>query len=91
MEKLHNVYSSSHVITLIKPRKMLLVGYLVCMQVVRNVYKIFVTKLEEKSSVATRGRRWEDSIKIDLGYESVSKSFRTESITKYTLTFGIPS
>jgi hypothetical protein len=31
----------------------------------------------------------ESKFMFEFNYEGVSKSFRTESITKYTLTFGI--
>jgi hypothetical protein len=35
----------------------------------RNVYKIFVGKSEEKRPLGRRRRRWEENIRIDLGEE----------------------
>jgi hypothetical protein len=59
-EELHNFYSSSNIISVIKSRKMRWAGHIACMEELRNAYKIFVVKLEEKRPVARPRHRWED-------------------------------
>jgi hypothetical protein len=43
-EELHNTYSSSHVIRLIKSRRMKLVGHKIRMRETRNAYRVWMGK-----------------------------------------------
>jgi hypothetical protein len=52
---------------------------------IRTIPTIF-TPVVRAQSPATQ---WASGVRIPVIYACVSKSFRTESITKYTLTFGI--
>jgi hypothetical protein len=49
-EELHNLYASSNIIRVIKPRRMKWVGYVACMEEIRNAYNIFVGKHEWERS-----------------------------------------
>ena len=54
------------VVKLIKSGMLRLAGYVVRMQVIRNVYEIFVGKPEWKRRVGTPRYRWWDNTKMDL-------------------------
>jgi hypothetical protein len=55
-DKLHNLYSSSNIIRMIKSGSMRWVGHVACMGVMRNVHKILVGKPERRHRY-----RWEGS------------------------------
>jgi hypothetical protein len=55
-EELHNVYSSLNINRMIRARMMKRVGYVACMQEIRNVYRISVRKAERTM------HRWECNI-----------------------------
>jgi hypothetical protein len=47
-EELHNLYSSSNIIRIIKLRTLRWEGYVACMVEMRNAYTILISKSEEK-------------------------------------------
>jgi hypothetical protein len=65
-EELHNLYSSPHIIRMIKSRRMRWAGYVARMVAGRNAYRILVGKSEGKRPQGRLRRRWVDSIKTDL-------------------------
>jgi hypothetical protein len=65
-EELHNLYSSSNIIRLIKSRRMRWAGHVARMGEERNVYKALMGKPEGKRPLGRPRRRWEDGIRMDL-------------------------
>jgi hypothetical protein len=65
-EKLHNLYSSSNIIRMIKPRRVRWAGYVARVGEKRNAYRILVGKPERNRPLARARRRWVDNIKMDL-------------------------
>jgi hypothetical protein len=65
-EELHNLYSSSGIIRIIKSRKMRWAGHMARMGAKRNVYMLLVGKPEGKRPPGRPRRRWIDNIKVDL-------------------------
>jgi hypothetical protein len=65
-EELHNLYSSSNTIRMIKSRRMRWAGHVARMGETRNVYRILVGKPEGKSPLGRPRRAWANNIKIDL-------------------------
>jgi len=65
-EGLHNLYTSTNIIELIKSRRMGLAVHVACLGDTRNVYKYFVGKTEMKTPLRRPQRRWEDNIIMDL-------------------------
>jgi hypothetical protein len=63
-EELHNLYSSSSIIRIIKSRTMRWAGHVTRMGEKRNVYRLLVGK--GKRPLGRPGRRWIDNIKMDL-------------------------
>jgi hypothetical protein len=61
-KELHNLYSLSNIIRMIRPRKM----RWACTGEKRNVYRILVGKPEGKRPLGRLRCRWEDNIKFDL-------------------------
>jgi hypothetical protein len=51
-EELHNLYSSTNIIRMIKLREIRWVGHVACMRVMRNAYKILVGKPKRKRLTA---------------------------------------
>jgi hypothetical protein len=64
--ELHNLYSSSNIVRVIKSRKVRLAGHVACMGEGRGVNRVLVGKPEGKRPPATPRRKWEDNIKMDL-------------------------
>jgi hypothetical protein len=69
--KLHNeehndLYASPNIFRVIKSRKLIWVGHVVCMVERRCVYRVLVGKPEGKRTPGRPRRRWEDNIKMDL-------------------------
>jgi hypothetical protein len=64
--ELHNLYSSSDIITQIKSRRMRWVGYMACMGEGRRVYGVLVGKPEGNRPLVRPRRRKEDGIRMDL-------------------------
>jgi hypothetical protein len=65
-EELHNLYSSSSIIRIIKSRRMILAGHVARMREKRNVYWLLVGKTEVKRLLGRPRRRWIDNIKMDV-------------------------
>jgi hypothetical protein len=65
-EELHNLYSSSSIIRIIKSRRMRWAGHVAWMGEKRNVNRFLVGKPEGKRPLGRPRCRWMDSIKMDL-------------------------
>jgi hypothetical protein len=65
-EELHNLYSSSSIIRIIKSRRMRWVGHVARMREKRHAYRLLVGKPEGKRPLGRPRYRWIDNIKIDL-------------------------
>jgi hypothetical protein len=65
-EELHNLCSSSSIITIIKSRRMRWAGHVARMGEKRNVYMLLVGRPEGKRLLGRPRRRWMDNIKMDL-------------------------
>jgi hypothetical protein len=64
--ELHDLYSSSSIIRIIKSRRMIWAGHLARMGKKRNVYKLLVGKPEGKRPLGRPRRRWLDNIRMGL-------------------------
>jgi hypothetical protein len=65
-EKLHDLYASPNIITMIKSRRISWVGHVACMGEMRNSYKILVRKSEGKRPLERPRHTGEGSIGMDL-------------------------
>jgi hypothetical protein len=65
-DELHNLYSSSNIVRVIKSRRMRWAGHVACMGEGRGVYRVLVGRPEGKRLLGKPRRRWEDNIKMDL-------------------------
>jgi hypothetical protein len=65
-EQLHDLYSSLHIIRIIKSRKMRWAGYVARMGEKRNVYRLLIGKPEGKKPLGRSRCRWINNIKMDL-------------------------
>jgi hypothetical protein len=66
-EELHNLYSSSSIIRMFKPRRLRCARHIRCVVEKTNAYKmILLGKPGGKRPLERPKRRWEDKIKIDL-------------------------
>jgi len=65
-EELNGLYSSPNIVLVIKWRRMRWVGHVARMEDSRGVFRALVGKPERKRPFGRPGRRWEDSIKMDL-------------------------
>jgi len=77
---------SSNVITMPKPRRMKLAGYVPCMGKIRNAYNILVGKHLGKITLGKPRHRWEDNLRMDLrdgGWESVEWIHLTQDRDKW--------
>jgi hypothetical protein len=66
-EELHDLYSSSSIIRIIKSRKMRWAGHVAQMGEKRNAYRLLVGKPEGKRPLGRPRRRWVNNIRMDLG------------------------
>jgi hypothetical protein len=64
-EEIHSLYSAPNIIRIMKSRRMIWAGHVVCIGRVRNVYDILVGKPEGKIPLGRPRHRW-DNIKMDL-------------------------
>jgi hypothetical protein len=71
IEELHNLYSSSSIIRMMKSRRMRWAADLARMGEKRNAYGILVGKPEGKRPLGRPRRSLVDNIKMDLRYEGV--------------------
>jgi hypothetical protein len=65
-EGIHDLYSSSTVVQVIKSRRMRWMGHVACMGEGRGMYRVFVRKSEGKRPLEIPRHRWEDNIKMDF-------------------------
>jgi hypothetical protein len=65
-DELHNTYSSSNIVRVIKSRRMRWVAHVARMGEGRVVYRVLVGRPEGKRPLGRPRRRWEDSIKMNL-------------------------
>jgi hypothetical protein len=65
-EQLHDLYSSTRIIRIIKSRRMLWAGHMAGMGAKRNVYRLLVGKPERKRPLGRPRSRWMYSIKMDI-------------------------
>jgi hypothetical protein len=66
-KKLHDLYSSTSIIRMIKSRRMRWAGHVSRMGEKRNAYRLLVGKPEGKRPLERPRRRWVDNIRMDLG------------------------
>jgi hypothetical protein len=66
-DELHDLHSSPSIITIMKARRMRLVGHLARMGEKRNVYRLLVRKPEGSRPLGRPRRRWLYNIRMDLG------------------------
>jgi hypothetical protein len=66
-DELHDLYSSSNTVRVIKSRRMRWAGHVARMGEGRGAYRVLVGRPEGKSPLGRPRRRWEDNIKMDLG------------------------
>jgi hypothetical protein len=65
-DELHSLYSSPHIVRVIKSRRMRWTGHVARMGEGRGVYRVLVGRPEGTRPLGGPGRRWEDNIKMDL-------------------------
>jgi len=64
--KLHSLYSSPNIVSVIKSRRMRWAGHVACIGEGSGAYRVFVGWPEGKRLLERHRRRWEDNIKMDL-------------------------
>jgi hypothetical protein len=65
-DELHSLYSSPHIVRVIKSRRIRWAGHVTSMGEGRGVYRVLVGGPEGKRPLGRPRRRWEDNIKIEL-------------------------
>jgi hypothetical protein len=65
-EELHDLYSSSNIVRVIKSRRMRWAGHVARRGEGRGVYRVLVGRPEGERSLGRPRRRWEDNIKPDF-------------------------
>jgi hypothetical protein len=65
-DELHNLYSSSNTVRVVKSRRMRWAGHVARMGEDRGLYRDLVGRPEGKRPLGRPRRRWEDNIKLDL-------------------------
>jgi transcription termination factor 2 len=65
-EELHDLYSLSNIVRLIKSRRMKWAGHVARMEEERGVYRVLVGKPEGKRPLGRPKHGWKDNIKINL-------------------------
>jgi hypothetical protein len=66
-DELHDLYSSPHIVRVIKLRRMRWAGHVARMGEGRGVYRVLVGRPEGKRPLGRPRRRLQDNIKMDLG------------------------
>jgi hypothetical protein len=66
--ELHILYSSPNIIRQIKSRRMRWVGHVARMGEERNVCRVLMGKPEGKRPLGRPRRRWEDGIRMEIGW-----------------------
>jgi hypothetical protein len=65
-DELHSLYSSPHIVRVIKSRRMRWAGHVARMGEGRDVYRVLVGRPEGKRPLGRHRRRWKDHIKLNL-------------------------
>jgi hypothetical protein len=65
-DELHSLYSSPHIVRVIKSRRLRWAGHVARMGEGRGVYSVLDGEPEGKRPLGRTRRRWEDNIKLDL-------------------------
>jgi hypothetical protein len=65
-DEFHNLFSSPHIVRVIKSRRMRWAGHVAHMEEGRGVYRVLVRRLESRRPLGRPRRRWEDNVKMDL-------------------------
>jgi hypothetical protein len=65
-DEIHRLYSSPHIVRVIKSRRLRSAGHVARMVEGRGVYWVLVRRPEGKRPLGGPRRRWEDIIKVDL-------------------------
>jgi hypothetical protein len=65
-DELHNLYSSSNIVRVVKSRRMRWAGHVAGMGEGRGVYRVLVGRPKGKRPLGRPRRRWEDNIKMGL-------------------------
>jgi hypothetical protein len=68
-DKLHSLYSSPNIVTVIKARRLRWTGHVARIEEGRGVYRALVGKPEGKRPLGRPGRRWDDNIKLEIGID----------------------
>jgi hypothetical protein len=66
-DELHSLFSSPHVVTVIKSRRMRWAGHVARMGEGRGVYRVLIGRPEGKRSLGRPRHTWEDNISWTLG------------------------
>jgi len=66
-EELHDLYTLLNVTMVIKSMTVRRMGYVACMEEMRNAYKILVGRHEGKRPLGRHRRTWNDTIRMVLG------------------------
>jgi hypothetical protein len=65
-DELHNLYSSSNIVRVIKLRRIRWVGHVARMGEERGVYRVLIGRSERKRPLGRPRHRWENNIKMDF-------------------------
>jgi hypothetical protein len=65
-DELHDLYSSTNIVRVIKSRRMRWAGHVARMGEEKGVYRVLVGRPEGKRPLGRPRRRWEDNIKMGL-------------------------
>ena len=65
-EELNDMYPSSNIVRVIKPRRRRVAGHAARLRERRGIYRVLVGKSEGTRPLGRPRRRWEDYIKMDL-------------------------
>jgi hypothetical protein len=65
-EELHNLFSSSNTVTMIRLRRTRWAGHIARMGELRDAYRVLVGKPVRKRPLRRQWHRWEDNIRMDL-------------------------
>jgi hypothetical protein len=73
--ELHNLFSLPSVIRFIKRKRARWIGIVMCIEEIRNAYRILVRKPEGHGSLGRYSHKWEDETKLngtEIGFKDVN-------------------